>query len=210
MEVNTRLQVEHPVTEMRTGIDLVREQIRVAAGEKLAVSQKDVRFAGHAVECRIYAEDSANSFMPFTGTIGHIAHPSGPGIRLDTGIEAGSAITAWYDPMISKVIAHGATRNEALSTMAAALGNYEIHGVKTNIDLLLWVLSDPEFSAGTFDTHFLDRKYRPGLFNETPEPVRILSGLIAGYLRLRDEDRLRSAGARNGREWINQRSDALR
>jgi acetyl-CoA carboxylase biotin carboxylase subunit len=210
MEVNTRLQVEHPVTELRTGIDLVREQIRVAAGEKLSVSQKDIRFDGHALECRIYAEDSANNFMPFIGTIGHIAHPSGRGIRLDTGIDAGSAISAYYDPMISKVIAHARTRDEALATMVTALESYEIYGVKTNIDLLLWILADPDFASGRFDTHFLDRKYRPGLFDGTPQAVRILSGLVAGYLHLKAEDRFNSAANQNDRQWIIHRSAIVR
>lgn len=201
MEVNTRLQVEHPVTEQRTGIDLVREQIRVAAGERLSVAQEEIRFDGHALECRIYAEDSANSFMPFIGTIGHIAHPSGRGIRLETGVDAGSAISPYYDPMISKVIAYGETRDESLARMTSALGGYEIYGVKTNLDLLLWILDDPDFRGGKFDTHFLDRKYRPGLFEAAPEHVRLLSGLVAGYLHLREEDRHRIAAEQEDHRW---------
>ncbi len=210
MEVNTRLQVEHPVTELRTGIDLVREQIRIASGERLSMVQRDISFEGHALECRIYAEDSANNFIPFIGTIGHIAHPSGRGIRLDTGIDAGSVISAYYDPMISKVVTHGKTRDEALATMISALEGYEIYGVKTNIDLLLWILADPEFSAGKFDTNFLDRKYRPELFDATPQDIRELAGLVAALLQLRSEDRFRPRADGHDSQWTSQRYGLLR
>ncbi len=198
MEVNTRLQVEHPVTELRTGIDLVREQINIASGERLAVKQDDVRFSGHAIECRICAEDSANNFIPFIGTIGHIAHPSGPGVRVDTGIESGSTITAYYDPMISKVIAFGPTRDEALGTMVSALEQYEIYGVKTNIDLQLWVLTDPDFIAGRFDTNFIGRKYRPELFQAIPVDIAELAGIAATTLHLAEEDRYRASSPGHG------------
>ncbi|HLF13333.1 MAG TPA: acetyl-CoA carboxylase biotin carboxylase subunit [Bacteroidota bacterium] len=209
MEVNTRLQVEHPVTELRTGIDIVREQIRIASGERLSMTQRDIRFDGHALECRIYAEDSASNFIPFIGTIGHIAHPSGPGIRLDTGIGAGSAISAYYDPMISKVITHGTTRDEALAIMLSALGTYEIYGVKTNIDLLQWILADPDFVAGKFDTGFLHRKYRPEMFDGAPPEVRDLAAMVAALLHLRFEGRFRPGTDGHDPKWTARRAELL-
>lgn len=210
MEVNTRLQVEHPVTELRTGIDIVEEQIRIASGEKLKYSQEDVTFTGHAVECRIYAEDSANGFLPYTGRIEHIAHPSGPGIRLDTGIENGSEISPYYDPMISKVISFGGSRLEALARMKAALQDYEIYGVKTNLDLLLWILDDPEFIAGEFDTNFLGRKYSPDLFADPPPEIRSLAGLVAASLHLAVEGRYDQITGGYDPRWISQRQEDLR
>jgi acetyl-CoA carboxylase biotin carboxylase subunit len=201
MEVNTRLQVEHPVTEARTGMDLVREQIRIASGEKLSVAQREISFTGHALECRIYAEDSANTFIPYTGRIGHVLHPSGNGIRVDTGVGTGSEISPYYDPMISKIIAHGASRAEAVALMAGALRSYEIYGVKTNIDLLLWILGDPGFNEGKFDTNFLGRKYSPGLFEQVPPDVTELAVLVAGRLRLDSEDRLRRARVDGDEAW---------
>ncbi len=210
MEVNTRLQVEHPVTEWRTGVDIVREQIRIAAGERLALSQGDVSFAGHAIECRIYAEDSANGFLPWTGRIEHINHPAGPGIRLDTGLENGSVISAYYDPMISKVISWGMTREESLLRMREALRGYEIYGVKTNLDLLLWVLEDPEFIAAKFDTNFLGRKYSPGLFTGTPEGIGELCARVAASLHHSGRHRFDALHDGHDTRWISQRREEMR
>ena len=210
MEVNTRLQVEHPVTEMRTGLDLVREQIIIAGGGRLSLKQEDVTFDGHSLECRIYAEDSANNFSPFIGTIGHVLHPSGAGIRLDTGIESGSRISAHYDPMISKVITHGSSRREALALMAGALDRYEIYGVKTNLDLLIWVINHPEFSSGIFDTNFLGRNYRPEMFDRIPAEVAELAAHVAALVHLRAEDRVRLCAEVHDASWPSRRSDYLR
>jgi acetyl-CoA carboxylase biotin carboxylase subunit len=213
MEVNTRLQVEHPVTEFRTGVDIVAEQIRIAAGEPISIPQEEVGFSGHALECRIYAEDSANGFLPYTGRIEHIAHPAGPGIRLDTGLENGSEISPYYDPMISKVISFGPSREAALARMRESLESYEIYGVKTNIDLLLWVLADPDFIAGEFDTNFLGRKYSPGLFTEAPQEIRNLSALVAASLQMSGENRFRrQPQTREGHDarWTAQRGEAMR
>jgi len=173
------------------------------------MTQRDIRFDGHALECRIYAEDSASNFIPFIGTIGHIAHPSGPGIRLDTGIGAGSAISAYYDPMISKVITHGTTRDEALAIMLSALGTYEIYGVKTNIDLLQWILADPDFVAGKFDTGFLHRKYRPEMFDGAPPEVRDLAAMVAALLHLRFEGRFRPGTDGHDPKWTARRAELL-
>jgi len=210
MEVNTRLQVEHPVTEWRTGIDIVREQIRIAAGERLSRTQPEITFSGHAIECRIYAEDSANGFLPYTGRIEHIAHPAGPGVRIDTAIENGSDIGPYYDPMISKVISFGRSRPEALARMKESLRAYEIYGVKTNLDLLLWILDDPDFIAGNFDTNFLGRKYRPGLFTDPPAGIRTLAGLVAAALHLAGEGRFEQATDGCDPSWTSQRAEEMR
>ena len=156
MEMNTRLQVEHPVTEAITGLDLVEWQVRVAAGEALPTT--DPSITGHAIEARIYAEDPARDFLPSIGTLAHLRQPSErPGVRVDTGVRQGDAITPDYDPMIAKLIVHGADRGDALRRMSAALDEYEVVGVQTNLALLRAVIADPEFAAGRFDTGFIAR-----------------------------------------------------
>jgi acetyl/propionyl-CoA carboxylase alpha subunit len=155
LEVNTRLQVEHPVTEEVTGLDLVRLQILVAEGERLPLRQEDVTSRGHAIEARVYAEDPRTDFLPSTGTLVAWEEGSGPGIRWESGVETGSAVTIHYDPMLAKVIAHAPTRAESLARLAGALAATRAHGVRTNIPVLLDVLRHPEFVAGRFDTHFL-------------------------------------------------------
>ncbi|HKQ46927.1 MAG TPA: acetyl-CoA carboxylase biotin carboxylase subunit [Phycisphaerae bacterium] len=156
LEVNTRLQVEHPVTEMTLGRDLVRAQILVAAGQPLLFSQDDLRQDGHAIECRIYAEDAARGFLPSIGTILRYVAPIGGGLRIDSGVGEGSQISVHYDPMLAKLIAHGRTRREALDKMLWALDRYVILGITTNIDLLRAVIAHPEFAAGRLHTHFLE------------------------------------------------------
>lgn len=157
LEMNTRLQVEHPVTEMVTGLDLVKLQIRVAAGEKLDVGQQDIVMRGAAIECRVYAEDPGNNFFPSPGRITMLRTPSGPGIRDDGGVYEGWSVPIDYDPLISKLAAWGATRDEAIERMKRALGEYHIEGIKTNISFFLEVLNDRDFRNGDFDTGFIDR-----------------------------------------------------
>jgi acetyl/propionyl-CoA carboxylase alpha subunit len=166
LEMNTRLQVEHPVTEMITGIDLVKEQIKIASGERLSIKQEDLQINGHAVECRIYAEDVANNFAPSMGTITHHRLPSGYGIRVDRGIELLSEISVHYDPMLSKVVAWGKTRNESVSRIIRALSEYQIAGVTTNITALRWVLEHDKFIDGSFDINFVDNEFIPLLPDE--------------------------------------------
>jgi acetyl-CoA carboxylase biotin carboxylase subunit len=158
LEVNTRLQVEHPVTEMVTGLDLVKLQIRVAAGEPLPFSQEDVKLSGHAVECRLYAEDPSNQFFPSPGTILSRRAPSGPGIRLDDGVYEGFTVSTEYDPMLGKLIAWGEDREEAIARLARALEEHSVTGIKTNSGLLLGILRDPEFRRGEIFTRWLDEK----------------------------------------------------
>jgi acetyl-CoA carboxylase, biotin carboxylase subunit len=157
LEMNTRLQVEHPVTEMVTGLDLVHLQLRIASSEKLALAQGDVSLRGHAIECRIYAEDPENNFFPSPGRITQLERPSGPGIREDGGVYEGWTVPMDYDPMLSKLIAYGPDRAAAISRMRRALDEYFVGGIKTNLGLFRRILENPEFVAARIDTGFLDR-----------------------------------------------------
>jgi acetyl-CoA carboxylase biotin carboxylase subunit len=157
LEMNTRLQVEHPVTELVTGIDLVREQIRIAAGQKLMIKQEDVRLEGSALECRIYAEDPDRNFLPSPGTITRLRVPSGPGVRDDSGVYQGWEVPIFYDPMISKLATWGTNRTEAIARMKRALGEYHVGGIRTTIPFFEAVLDDEEFQRGEIDTDFIDR-----------------------------------------------------
>jgi len=157
MEMNTRIQVEHPVTEMVTGIDLIKEQIKVAAGEKLTIRQEDVQITGAAIECRINAEDPRNNFMPCPGTIEELNLPGGRGVRIDTHIYPGYRISPFYDSMVAKLIVHGADRQEAIRIMRRALEEFFVSPVKTTIDLHLDILSHPLFIKGDFSTHFIEK-----------------------------------------------------
>src|SRR2546425_1797149 len=157
LEMNTRLQVEHPVTELVTGIDLVREQINVAAGATLSFKQEDVRCRGHAVECRVYGEDPEDNFFPSPGRIAHLRIPSGPGIRDDSGVVEGAEVSIHYDPMISKLAAWGRTRAEAIDRMRRALDEYTIGGIKTTLSFFREIVRDEEFIAARLDTGFISR-----------------------------------------------------
>ena len=158
MEMNTRIQVEHPITEMRTGIDLVKEQIKIAAGEKLKYKQKDIEFKGHAIECRINAENPSKNFMPSPGKINEINLPGGNGIRIDTAIYNGYTIPPNYDSMIAKIITFGVNRNEAISKMKRALEELVIDGINTNRDFLFEIIKNPNFIRGNFDTSFIEKE----------------------------------------------------
>ena len=155
MEMNTRIQVEHPVTEMVYGVDLVKEQIRVAAGEELGYEQKDLRARGHALECRINAEDARNNFAPAAGTLSKVVFPAGPGIRVDTHVHSGALIPPYYDSMLAKIVAYGDTREEAISRMERALRDTTIEGVNTTVDQCLEILATPEFREGRYHIGFL-------------------------------------------------------
>ncbi|MFF0489778.1 biotin carboxylase N-terminal domain-containing protein [Nocardia sp. NPDC004068] len=158
MEMNTRLQVEHPVTELVTGVDLVECQIRVAAGEKLAAEQDDIRLTGHAVEARVYAEDPGRDFLPTGGTVLALAEPDGDGVRVDSGLRAGTVVGSDYDPMLAKVIAYAPDRDRALAKLDRALADTAVLGVRTNTDFLRFLLADPDVRAGRLDTALLDRR----------------------------------------------------
>jgi acetyl-CoA carboxylase, biotin carboxylase subunit len=157
LEMNTRLQVEHPVTELITGLDLVHLQIRIAAGEKLPFAQNDVVIRGHAIECRIYAEDPDNNYYPSPGKITLLQEPAGPGIRHDSGIYENWTVPIDYDPLLAKLVGYGTDRPQAIARLARAVGEYFVGGIKTNLSLFERILSDPDFCGGNLDTGFLDR-----------------------------------------------------
>jgi acetyl-CoA carboxylase biotin carboxylase subunit len=155
LEVNARVQVEHPITEMTTGIDLVKLQINIADNQPIPYKQEEVQQNGHAIECRIYAEDAENNFAPSPGKILYLKEPSGPGIRYDSGIDNGSEVPTFYDPILSKLIVYGSSRDEAIKRMVNALKHNVILGVKTSMNFMIDVLNHPEFRAGNTNTNFL-------------------------------------------------------
>ena len=190
LEMNTRLQVEHPVTELVTGIDLVQWQLRVAAGERLPFAQQDIVPRGWAIECRITSEDPANGFLPSTGRVRHLHLPTGPGVRWDGGIEVGSEVTLFYDPMLAKLIVWAPTRELAIARMHRALLELTIEGVETSRDFHLRVMEDDEFRRGAIEIQWLERRLPSLLGTEAPEaPTRIAA--IAAAL-LVDRDRVKS------------------
>lgn len=161
LEMNTRLQVEHPVTEQITGVDLVKAQIRVAQGEPLWFSQEDLKIQGHALEVRVYAENAAENFMPATGTLREYKRPQGLGVRVDDGLEEGMEVSIYYDPMIAKLITFGADRAEAIARMKRAISEYRISGVQTTLDFANYVMDHEAFLGGDFDTHFVAKYFTP-------------------------------------------------
>ena len=189
MEMNTRLQVEHPVTEMVTGVDLVEQQLRIAAGEKLALRQEDVRLDGHAIEARVYAEALVDThagrreFLPATGRIELLSEPAGEGVRVDSSLIEGLEIGSDFDPMLSKAVAWGRDRDEALATLDAALADYAILGVETNIEYLRLLLADPEVRAGQLDTTLIERRLEHLEFREPGAPEYIAAALLADRAR---------------------------
>jgi len=180
LEMNTRLQVEHPVTEMITGVDLVKEQIRVAMGEPLSFKQDELSINGHAIEVRVYAEDPQNNFLPDIGRLTTYIPPQGPGIRVDDGFEQGMEIPIYYDPMIAKLVVHGSTRKEAISRMLRAIDEYRITGVTTTLAFCAFVLKHEAFVSGKFDTHFVKLYFSPELLrNSDPGEVEVAAILAA-------------------------------
>jgi acetyl-CoA carboxylase biotin carboxylase subunit len=168
LEVNTRLQVEHPVTEEVWGVDLAAEMIRIALGEPLSFSAGQLAPRGHAIECRVYAEDPSHGFAPSPGVITALRMPEGPGVRNDMGVESGSVVPIDYDPMLGKLIVHGSDRPQALARLARALSEYEIAGLETTLPLFRRLVTDPEFVRAEFDVHWLDRRLEPGFLDPTP------------------------------------------
>ncbi len=178
LEMNTRLQVEHPVTELITGIDLVEQQIRIARGEPLAFAQDDLRMNGHAIELRVYAEDPANNFLPSTGTLRRYRPPAGEGIRVDDGYREGMEVPIYYDPLLSKLITWGRTRAEAIQRMLEAIANYEVEGVATTLPFGRFVMRHEAFRSGQFDTHFVQHHFNPeALASDGPQAVEVAAAL---------------------------------
>lgn len=187
LEMNTRLQVEHPVTELITGLDLVSLQIDVAEGKKLPFTQDDIKKRGHAVECRIYAEDPASKFLPSTGKLHRHRIPAGPGIRVDAGIEEGQDISIHYDPMISKLCAFAKDRETAIDRMLRALDEYEISGVRTTIPFCSFTLKHEKFREGKYDTHFVPDHFTPEKMSDFTD--KKLAAIVSSVLRLRDQQK---------------------
>jgi len=182
LEMNTRIQVEHPITELVTGVDLVKTQIEIAAGAKLPFKQDDLEQRGWAMECRVYAEDPEHSFMPAPGKIETLREPSGPGVRNDSGVYAGAEVPIYYDPMISKLATWGRDRNEAIARMRRALSEYVITGeLTTNIKFHRWLMDHPRFIKGDFDTHFISQEFRPEVLEAGSDDARTTAILMAAY-----------------------------
>lgn len=179
LEMNTRLQVEHPVTEMITGIDLVEEQIRIARGEALRFDQEDLSINGHAIELRVYAEDPFSDFMPSVGKLTHYERPLGDGVRVDDGYEEGMDIPIFYDPMIAKLITWAPSREEALRRMVEAIGDYRIDGPKTTLPFGVFVMDHPAFISGNFDTHFVSEYFTPELLEDQERPLAEIAAKLA-------------------------------
>lgn len=205
LEMNTRLQVEHPVTELVTGIDFVREQIRVAWGEKLSFTQDDVVWKGHAIECRVYAEDPEHNFMPSPGRITRLRVPHGPGVRDDGGVYEGAEVSIYYDPMVSKFAVYGKDRSEAIDRMRRALMEYEIGGIKTTLPFFREIMDDEEFIAGKLDTGFIPR------FNERKKPLELSEAardmaMIGAALTYSKKQKAMSTAKNNGgskpSQWV--------
>ncbi len=189
LEMNTRLQVEHPVTEMITGIDLVKEQINVARGNKISFKQEEIKLIGHSIEVRVYAEDPANNFLPDIGRLNIYNPPKGPGVRVDDGFEEGMDIPIYYDSMISKLITYGKDREEAIQRMIRAIDEYQISGVETTLPFCKFVMQHKAFTSGKFDTHFVAQYFKPEMLNATPddEEANMLAALAANIFVSRSD-----------------------
>ncbi len=179
LEMNTRLQVEHPVTEFITGLDLVKEQINIARGEKLSFKQEDLKIQGHAIEIRVCAEDPQNDFLPDIGTLSTYKIPQGPGVRVDDGFEEGMDIPIFYDPMISKLIVYGKDRKEAIERMIRAIDEYHITGVSTTLGFSRFVMQHEAFVSGNFDTNFVKKYFQPGMLNVEDDAATEIAAMLA-------------------------------
>ena len=222
--MNTRLQVEHPITELTTGLDLVHLQIRIAAGEKLPFTQSDVEMRGHAIECRIYAEDPDNNYFPSPGKITLLLEPSGPGIRCDSGMYEGWNVPVDYDPLLAKLIGYGTDREQVIMRLQRALDEYFVAGIKTNISLFQRVLGDADFQKGKLDTGYLDRLLANGNQDVTSaaaepkiEALDTIAAIAAGIFAVLDPASLVSKNGDTGgsaaipSNWKQKgRSEALR
>jgi len=182
LEMNTRLQVEHCVSEMITGIDLVKEQIKVARGEKLSFTQDDLKINGHSIELRVCAEDPANNFLPDTGRLDTYMPPKGPGVRVDDGYEQGMDIPIFYDPMIAKLVVHAATRDEAIDRLCRAVDEYHISGIQTTLGFGKWAVQTEPFRQGKFDTKFIEKYFKPEYLLQDDEEADKVAALLSAFV----------------------------
>jgi acetyl/propionyl-CoA carboxylase alpha subunit len=201
LEMNTRLQVEHPVTEMITGIDLVKEQIKVARGEKLSFGQDDLKINGHALEIRVYAEDPLNNFLPDIGKLITYERPKGPGVRVDDGFEEGMDIPIYYDPMIAKLIVHAEDRNAAIAKMTRAIADYQVTGVQTTLPFCSWAINHEAFVSGDFDTHFVKKYYQPEVLNTRNEEEAWIAAALATKVHQEQKQVMQDALKKTGDSW---------
>jgi acetyl-CoA carboxylase biotin carboxylase subunit len=206
LEMNTRLQVEHPVTEQITGVDLVKAQLRVAMGEKLWISQEDLKIQGHALEVRVYAEDAASNFLPATGKLREYRRPQGLGVRVDDGMEQGMEVSIYYDPMIAKLITFGADRGEAIARMKRAITEYRIGGLQTTLDFADFVMDHEAFVSGDFDTHFVQKHFTPEmLIVHDEESEAVGAGALVSFLQ--EKNKAQQATTNHGQSrWKANRS----
>ncbi|MXV50720.1 acetyl-CoA carboxylase biotin carboxylase subunit [Pedobacter sp. HMF7647] len=208
LEMNTRLQVEHPVTEMITGIDLVKEQIRIARGEALRFKQEELRINGHAIELRVYAEDPANNFLPDIGTLRTYRLPNGPGIRVDDGFEEGMEVPIYYDPMIAKLIVYAADRKEAVDRMIRAIDEYTVSGVATTLAFGKFVMQHEAFRSGDFDTHFVQKYFKPELLvHENEDEARIAAIIAVKWLNEHRKQFIQPDSSNTSSDWVKNRKD---
>jgi len=185
--MNTRLQVEHPITEMITGVDLVQAQLRIAGGEPLWFNQDDITVRGHAIECRIYAEDPTSNWAPSPGKITGYREPGGPWVRVDSGVYQGAEVSVYYDPMIAKLVVWGATRTEAIARTRRALREYRVRGINTSIGFFRGVVEDLDFQSGDYNTGFVDEKDMGLMTHQTQKPTAaIIAAAIAVFERSQD------------------------
>ena len=203
LEMNTRLQVEHPVTEMVTGVDIVAEQLRIARGRQLGYKQEDIKFNGHAIECRINAEDPYNDFLPSTGRITHSLLPTGPGVRVDTGVYPGFEITPYYDPMIAKLIVWGETRAQAILRMRRALEEYRIVGVRTNIPFHQTMMDSHRFMGGQYDTRFVEERFSMEEIEESKKSYDDIAAIFATLVAHTETQRAAQIVRRGERDTSN-------
>tara|TARA_R100001369_G_scaffold58714_2_gene85633 strand:- start:384 stop:1865 length:1482 start_codon:yes stop_codon:yes gene_type:complete len=206
LEMNTRLQVEHPVTELITGIDLVEQQIRIARNEKLAFSQENLSIKGHALEVRVYAEDPLDNFLPSMGTLETYRRPQGKGIRLDDGFEEGMTIPIYYDPMLAKLITYGKDREEAIQLMINAISEYKIKGISTTLAFGKFVCEHKAFTSGNFDTHFVKNYYTPELLQQQYQEEREIAAMVGLKLFLEHQDILKVPKSENS-NWPIKRTN---
>ncbi len=210
LEMNTRLQVEHPVTEMITGLDLVKEQIKVARNEKLSFKQDDLRINGHAVEVRVYAEDPMNNFLPDIGKLQTYRIPKGTGIRVDDGFEEGMDIPIYYDPMIAKLVTHGKDREEAIDRMIRAINEYQITGVETTLGFCSFVLKHQAFRSGNFDTNFIKDHFKPEMLIQQNEEEAEVAAILSAWLMEENKKQKSFSSGEEGNKssaWKNNRRD---
>ncbi len=200
LEMNTRLQVEHPVTELITQIDLVEQQIRVARGERLSFSQKDLNITGHALELRVYAEDPTNNFLPSVGKLTKYKIPSGPNIRVDDGYTEGMDIPIYYDPMIAKLITYGSSREDAISKMKEAILNYKIEGIATTLPFGSFVCDHEAFTSGDFDTHFVKKYYSPEQIEQSTKSIANVAALFGNFY-LNEKNKVLSIPIKLNSKW---------